>query len=579
MTNPFAQFNTTETGGKEPQQQQGGNPFSQFSGGVSLDEEEQKIVGETNSTRMSSPESFGFARIPKDVGRGIARELLSLPQDIGATFVEVGETAKATTGESVFKTAKRSFLTRYAQTIQEDGEAPSVFGLIPILLGAEKDAALNLIFNEKGSDVITQAGYNMIKENQQTLEQMNLVPKGKTSIAYDVGSGFASILKSVGLLAITKSPTVASGHMAWTVNSRDYLEARNAGKTPEESAVIAGASAASQGAIEFIGGKYFMAAAKSSSFVKSSLQRILGQSLEETAQSGAEQAVKNISGVRDTSLEDAILEMGYSGLIGAIAGAPVVTLAAGVERFGKKLGVPDNVVKNVANKVSENYADLQDVGAALLDKETTKLAQDQDVINQSIQARNSVIEAKESGLESEVLKVGDLKSFVNEGLSGIEARQGGGKIPVPKQPETLSQFLKSQGGLKDDTGEARAFTRKQTPSLKGVANKNGVLSLDEAMRLAVEAGFLEDRAGIDEMTESEIQDLLDALESEAGGVPVVRDVDIDAQITREQAIEFNEQQEQLNQEIAANTTELRGIKSAFKAGVSAAKKDIKAIQK
>ncbi len=405
MTNPFAQFGSDQSASVDKPAESGANAFSQFSGGgVSIDNEEQKIIGEVNSVRVQTPETFGLTRIPIDIGKGVAREMLATPQDIGSTLVEAGETAKAFSGKTAFQTAKTSFISRYMNNVKKDGEAPNIFEIIPMLWGVEKDVALNLAFDSDGASAVSGAGYNMIKENQRDLESMGLVPKGKTSVAYDAGQGFASVLKSVGLLAMTKNPEVAGAHMTWITNSRDYLEARKSGKTPEDSATIAAASAAGQGAIEVMGGKYFMAAARGSSFIKTTLQRILGQAVEETAQSGVEVTVKNVSGVRKQSLGDAVLEMGYSGLIGAIAGAPVAAATTGIENYGKSLGVPDKIAKQTAEKLVEAYPDLQDAGAALIDKETTGLGTDRSVVDASIAASKEAIKTKEAELTAQADK-------------------------------------------------------------------------------------------------------------------------------------------------------------------------------
>ena len=607
-----------------------GNDFSQFTGGVMVDHEEQKIIGETNAPHITTPETFGLSRIPADLGKGFARELLAIPQDIGSSLVETGEIAKGNSGKSALQTAKDSFVNRYVDSLKKNGSAPNIFQILPMIWGAEKDAALNLAFDNEGASVVSNAGYNMIKENQASLEKMGLVPKGKTTMAYDVGGGFAQAAIAIGSIVLTKNPELAAGYTTWITNSRDYLESRKAGKTPEDSAAIAAASAGGQGALQLIGGHYFMAAAKSSSFIKTVLLRTIGQAAEQGAQAGVGIGVKNAAGVRDQSLQEGLMEMGYSALIGAIAGAPISAIATHIEMQGKSLGVPDDVAKDAATKLTDNYSELQDAGAALIDKETTGLGTDPALIDASVAASKGAIHAKEaqikdtinppeeafkglptSHLEAQLqhekdylaslesidtrdyptedlqqlntqinqqrVQIDTLQSTVSKRLGEIDAQNGKGLLPVPRAPETLSEFLKSKGGIKLETGEARMLTRKESPALKGVANKNGTLSLDEARRLAVEEGFITDHGG-EGVSKSDYQDLLDALDNENNGVPVVRDAHLEAVMAREHVLQYNEERIQANEEIAANSKKLKSFKQAFKEGASLAKKDAKLSQ-
>lgn len=92
--------------------------------------------------------------------------------------------------------------------------------------------------------------------------------------------------------------------------------------------------------------------------------------------------------------------------------------------------------------------------------------------------------------------------------------------------DTLFEFIASIGGINPDTktskGDVKQVLNKNVYKFGtgNVLSKKG-RSLDEVRELAVEAGFLEEKGG-DGVAESTVNDLLDAMDSEARGKPVYR---------------------------------------------------------
>lgn len=95
-----------------------------------------------------------------------------------------------------------------------------------------------------------------------------------------------------------------------------------------------------------------------------------------------------------------------------------------------------------------------------------------------------------------------------------------------QKKDTLFEFIASIGGINPDTktskGDVKQILNKNVYKFGtgNVLSKKGK-SLDEVRGLAVEAGFLEEKGG-DGVTESTVNDLLDAMDSEARGKPVYR---------------------------------------------------------
>lgn len=98
------------------------------------------------------------------------------------------------------------------------------------------------------------------------------------------------------------------------------------------------------------------------------------------------------------------------------------------------------------------------------------------------------------------------------------AREGG----APKKPQTLSAFVKSIGGLKDDDGMAARYGIGNR-HMVGIVSRKGK-TVDEAAAEAFKAGFFPGRK-----FKPDANDLLDAIRDEIGGVRfTVREADADA---------------------------------------------------
>ena len=280
------------------------------------------------------------------------------------------------------------------------------------------------------------------------------------------------------------------------------------------------------------------------------------------------------------SKRDLLVEAGVISIVGGTSRA-----AVGLRNKLRSRGVSEAEVEQTVKNMSESEIDssletFKDMDSSSLESQL----QTAEVELEALENFNfdnlepADAEILQEQIDQKVLEVENLESVVGQRLREMDASGGKGGLPVPKRPETLAQFLKKKGGLKVDTGETEMLTRKEAPDLKGVANKNGKLSLDEARELAVESGFLEERGG-EGVAQSDVQDVLDALISESQGSPVFRGEDVGTVVAREEILEFNSEVDKANAEISANAKELKTVRAAFRDGVSAAKKDVKAVQK
>lgn len=93
----------------------------------------------------------------------------------------------------------------------------------------------------------------------------------------------------------------------------------------------------------------------------------------------------------------------------------------------------------------------------------------------------------------------------------------------PKEPKGLFAFLRSKGGIKDESGELKQ--RDLTKQYPGLVNNKGGMALDQALIAAREAGYFQKNDGPNPDTLS-INDLLDAIDQEASGMKRYADADM-----------------------------------------------------
>ena len=120
---------------------------------------------------------------------------------------------------------------------------------------------------------------------------------------------------------------------------------------------------------------------------------------------------------------------------------------------------------------------------------------------------------------------------------------------VPKEPQRLTAYLKSLGGVRDPGGDVRHMLGG-AKELPGLLNKNGV-PLDEAALRAWENGYFPHH-GEERPT---INDLLESLDEDLRGNPVYSAHDVDAADAFNIAREHNQAAERANEEDAQARTQ------------------------
>lgn len=183
----------------------------------------------------------------------------------------------------------------------------------------------------------------------------------------------------------------------------------------------------------------------------------------------------------------------------------------------------------------------------------------------------------------ELIKDVSIEKLKKAGLSSkkqaenlIESYKSAKKNLRENKPKSLIQFLKENGGIVDYKGELAnlGITNKTHPGLLRKAENGKANSLDRAREKAVEAGYFpefRDEYGNLDPSQSEINDLLNALEREARGEKIYSEEDFGI-------IDSIEMWQRTLDDIDA-TVDIKEIEDALKFGKSFDRKKLSSAEK
>lgn len=540
-----------------------------------LNAEEVMYLDDVRNRGKDKSNYLGFAQVPVDYAssfaKGAANTAITIPFTMeGSTRMQVGE-ARA---EILSRPFKFSDLGYVFDPIKSPSDVAKSNATIARIFMSREDELAEVMEAKK----LAVSGRKVIDKNRKWIEDNGFQrPEGGKGVAFDLGGAGTTIGFSVGLSLLTKNPAAAAGLFGAIQKSDTYVEARDAGFSIDDADTLSSVMGMAEGGLEFIGMSYFLKAGAASGAVKRLGFRALEEAMQEGSQQTAEEILAQTSGMREVDLEGGIGRVAYSMMIGGIAGGSVSAMVEIGTRSAQEedIDISQETIQKIAESVAKSPQDIVDAFAEIIDQEASPLTMDEQssgqvagIIQQFFNGEDvdiSTLSEKDRAIATDIL------NNVEQSLEEIKAQTGDNILPVPRKSyRTLAEFIKVNGGLKVDTGEARRFTRKESPQLKGVANRNGTLSLDDAREMAAEAGYISD--------EADINDFLYALENEAIGIPSIARTDMEAYQAREDIIEYNDRVAYENELILESVKQVKSFKAAFKKGVRAAKKDTKAAQ-
>lgn len=523
-----------------------GNFFSDTTNAPDTHPSEIEVIQKTNSPTKETPMSFGLVdvndlddswlgqgyKLQTEIGksiagkigeaaRGVANVPASLPRIVGAETLKTGELLSTQEkGASAYEVAKNSFMTRFYDFALENKAAPDIFSAAGMAFLSGKDAIASMVFPDgQVPKVIVNSANNMIKDNTAARDFLGISRKGDDGVAYDLGNVFGQI----GISVIAKKPTLAAGYMGLLVDSEDYLEARAAGKTAEESAGIAASSAYGQAAIEFIGQRYLTTAYALSKPLKAFLVRTAVNGAEEFGQSGVEEAIKGYTEVRDLTPEQVLHTMAYSAMLGFIGGGSVAAIQARLEAKAKEVGIPQDVAEPIIDGLIKNKDNLVDAATQVIDKESAGVVNNQPAQAEARMAAKQVLD--ETVAIEEAVAGGNItdpqmaaKVMLREPTIPIEAKQN---IRALGQDFTMEDLQKAVAKTPDVMlAESLALEDAQAADLQSKMDKWKTMSssIRETTSMTKKQIKQAQQRLIDFISESDLR-----AEDRAKFIPAIRD--------------------------------------------------------
>jgi hypothetical protein len=208
---------------------------------------------------------------------------------------------------------------------------------------------------------MTRLGDKMMKSNQEWMQKSSLVRPEQglaDQVAFDLGAGTSSIATSLGILYATRSPALLGTIYGARQKADIYKEARDSGKTPEESSFISTAAGVIEGGVEGLGGEAWLRSISLNKVLTRALLKSGIEAAEEGLQQTGEELVTQLSGVRYSKFADTVQRIAYSATLGFVLGYPAGHITSALEQTSirkelKSTGLNDAQVSAVMKNVTE----------------------------------------------------------------------------------------------------------------------------------------------------------------------------------------------------------------------------------
>ena len=348
----------------------------------------------------------------KDFGKGFAYTIASTPQVYSALLKEYGEAPEE----------NRAFWDFFSN--------PSniVINAIPALKKKKMEQKERAV---KMADEIDSMNREWILQQGLTRPEAGAF----NDVAFDLGSGVASIATSVGLAIITKNPSASTALFGTLQKGRIYQEARNKGISPTEASIRSTVAGGVEAGFEFVGLNWIL---------KNYGGRLLnagikaaGEGVQEASQSLGESVVANW---REQDFFGVAKDAAYAGTLGIVlgGGTSMVLDIAQDNGYIKKLedsGLTKEQAETVVLKAAEGITiETQAVADEVASKIIEKQAVDEGEItaDETTAAMNEevrLLEKETSNLQKIAQKTGsgyDVQNYVaaSERLEGLKQSLG-----------------------------------------------------------------------------------------------------------------------------------------------------------
>jgi hypothetical protein len=452
-----------------------------------------KLFGEKETSVFDTAISAG-----KNLLKGAASFFIQTPQIAGSLIKEQGETL----GEK----PDYMRLTRPEPIDIAFGPSMKIADLITTKVKSEITDRTTIDEN------ITKAGQSLIDANRRYVFRHRIEPdKGPLSqVMFDVGSAGSSVLTSLGLSYLTKSPAAIAPLFGLIQKGQIYQEAREAGKAPKEASRISTAAGIPEAALEYVGLNIFINKLRGLKSLPRIALRAGEQALQEGSQQFSEETIAKVSNLRNTTWPDIIKKSAYSAAIGLITGLPAATVATYGENKGilgdfRKAGFTDDEAMPIIEKLIEKQQEnIKPEIINTLNEEVKKTddfvlkPEDQMTIRQELEKYIQI---------PKDVKTDEIKAGVGEAIPE----------PVSAEKAPVIEDLKGETGKIDrDIVDLKTLISKVSNGKLGYAGealgfgKTGDVSLDYKTRQALKeiGGILEIRPELESQIPDHVKKLV-----------------------------------------------------------------------
>lgn len=243
------------------------------------------------------------------------------------------------------------------------------------------DLARNSIFQNLGTDEVINKMDGIIARNKKYIADAGLTrPEegGLSGLMYDLGQGGGSLFASLGLAALTRSPSTAGLYFGAMQKSSVYQEARAAGKTPEQASGVSTLAGVVEGGLEFIGLDHFMKAIKGNSAVKRFISGFAIEAVQEGSQAAGEELITQTYGTREKPISQTASDILYQAVLGGVIGGGAnATIGAFVKDKAIEQGIDEKTATQMGEYAEKNIDAAKTNLGEFIDKELAPIARDE----------------------------------------------------------------------------------------------------------------------------------------------------------------------------------------------------------
>ncbi len=287
----------------------------------------------------------------KAAGKGAESAVVALPQIPATLKLEEGQTAKQVLSKPL---GASDWVNLFDPTAPSGAVAGSMEKIQRYLFGGTLDKP-----NKRADKLINEAK-TAIELNQKTLIRMGLTKEQQKNhgLAFDVGSGAATVGAAMATSLITRSPAAAALFFAAQANTATYQEAIASGKDPLAAADISNVNAALQGGIMLAGFGSFIKLGALDNGIKKIVKRTIDQVLMMGGIQAVDETVTQASGVRPVDIVGGLERVGYAAALAILIGGPLSVGFGAIEGVAKKSGVNPKVAKIILEKMQDNKDEI-----------------------------------------------------------------------------------------------------------------------------------------------------------------------------------------------------------------------------